>query len=119
MKCPDCNSEDIRRSRRHGLREGMTLRHKNEAPFRCRSCDLRFIAQNDAVAPDSTDHYVPFAGYLGLAGWSRRVFTDQMILGSLLVATLLVLVLVVVALAFGWIDPALLHLDEAIPPPNG
>ena len=97
----------------------MTLRHKNEAPFRCRSCDLRFIAQNDAVAPDSTDHYVPFAGYLGLAGWSRRVFTDQMILGSLLVATLLVLVLVVVALAFGWIDPALLHLDEAIPPPNG
>lgn len=111
MKCPDCNSENIRRSRRRGLREGMTLRRKNEAPFRCGSCGLRFIATNEAVDPGSTDHYVPFAGYLGLAGWPRRVFTDQMILGSLLVATLLVLALAVVALAFSWIDPALLHLD--------
>ncbi|MEF8734657.1 MAG: hypothetical protein V5B40_22950 [Candidatus Accumulibacter meliphilus] len=89
----------------------MTLRRKNEAPFRCCSCGLRFIAKNEADAPGSTDHYVPFAGYLGLAGWPRRVFTDQMILGSLLVATLLVLALAVVALAFSWIDPALLHLD--------
>ena len=111
MKCPDCNSKDIRRSRRRGLWEGMILRRRNEAPFRCCACDLRFIARNEALDPGSTDHYVPFAGYLGLAGWPRRVFTDQMILGSLLVATLLVLALAVVALAFSWIDPALLHLD--------
>jgi hypothetical protein len=96
----------------------MTLRHKNQAPFRCCNCGLRFIAQNEAVAPGSTDHYVPFAGYLGLAGRPRRVFTDQVILGSLLVATLLVLALAVVALAFSWIDPALLHLNGATPPAN-
>jgi hypothetical protein len=79
---------------------------------------LALHCQERGVDPGSTDHYVPFAGYLGLAGWPRRVFTDQMILGSLLVATLLVLALAVVALAFSWIDPALLHLDGATPPPN-
>lgn len=104
MKCPSCNSEAIRRSRRRGPQEGTTLRLKSEAPFRCRDCGLRFIAQNDALDPGGADRHVSFADYLGLRGWPRRVFTDEMILGSLLAAVSMALTVALFALAYGWID---------------
>jgi hypothetical protein len=44
MECPYCKSDNVRRSRRRGLREGLLLRIILWAPFRCRSCQQRFWA---------------------------------------------------------------------------
>ena len=109
MKCSSCNSDDVRRSRRRGLQEGMTLRIKSQAPFRCRSCGLRFAAKNDADDAGGNDRHVSFADYLGLTGWPRRVFSDYTVFASLLGLLLLVFIIVFFALAFGWIDPMFLH----------
>ena len=97
----------------------MILRRKNEAPFRCGDCGLRFIAKNEAVDAGSADQHVPLANYLGLTGWARQAFTDQTILGSLLAVALLLLLIAFFALAFGWIDPEVLHLHAAWPPASG
>ena len=77
---------------------------------------MRFIAKNDALDPADTDRHLSFADYLGLRGWPRRVFTDGVILGSLLTVVLLVLTVTLFALAYGWIDLAFLR--AAAPPPQ-
>lgn len=119
MKCPSCNSEDVRRSRRRGPQEGMALRLKKEAPFRCRDCGLRFVARNEVEEIGSSPgRRLSFADYLGLRGWPRRVFTDQLILGGLLVTAVLGITLFIFAFAFGWVDPLFLHPDVAWTTPN-
>lgn len=87
----------------------MALRFKNEAPFRCRACGLRFVAKTEPDASGGARGPLSFADYLGLRGWTRRLFTDQMILGSVLGLLLLLVTVVFFAFAFGWIDPFYLH----------
>jgi hypothetical protein len=113
MKCPNCNSEDVRRSRRRGPQEGLTLRIMGQAPFRCRSCDLRFTAKKDGDEAIAHDRHISFANYLGLSGWQRRVFSDDTVFASLLALLLLVFIIAFFALALGWIDPMFLrtHAD--------
>jgi len=43
--CPNCGSPNTRRSMRRGLREGAVLRVEHMAPFRCRACRHRFVAE--------------------------------------------------------------------------
>ena len=114
MKCHGCLSEDTRRSRRRGLREGMALRLKKQAPFRCLSCGMRFVARIDDSDAPASPHYVSIADLLGLRGWARRVFTDHLILGSLGTALLVTLIGLFFAVALGWIQPRFL-LPEANP----
>lgn len=108
MKCPSCDSEDVRRSRRRGLREGTALRLKNLAPYRCRECGLRFTAAKEQSETGVVARRVSIADYLGLRGWPRQVFTDQLILGGLLAMLLLVVVIAFFALALGWFEPVFL-----------
>lgn len=112
MKCSACHSEDTRRSRRRGVREGITLRLKQQAPFRCLACGLRFVAKIEDRHSAAAPHYVSIADYLGLRGWARRVFTDYLIVGGLGTFVLLTLVVLVFAFALGWIQPHFL-LPEA------
>jgi hypothetical protein len=43
LSCPLCESEQIRRSRRHGILERKILPVLFVRPFRCLRCDLRFF----------------------------------------------------------------------------
>lgn len=99
MNCPNCNSDEVRRSRRRGPQEGLALRAKHQAPYRCRACGHRFIA-DDEKSVDS-DRALSIADYLGLHGWARRALTDQMIYGMLALLIILVVIIVVFVLAFG------------------
>ncbi len=107
MECPSCQSDNVRRSRRRGLREGTTLRLKNQAPYRCRDCGYRFIAPADEATLAAASRHLTFADYLGLHGWARKLFSDQVVLGLLAFLAMLLLGMVVVALSLGWFDPLL------------
>jgi DNA-directed RNA polymerase subunit RPC12/RpoP len=111
MNCPNCHSEDVRRSRRSGPREGIALRLKHQAPYRCAHCSTRFIAREDAAA--GGPRQLSFADYLGLRGDSRRFFTDQMILGGLTSLLLLLVIGVFFSMALGWINPLTLFARHA------
>lgn len=112
MKCPDCNSEDVRRSRRRGPKEGTALRLKGEAPYRCRQCGSRFAAKSEETDQSSAPHQVSFADYLGLTGWARRAFSDHAVIGGLLAIVFLVMLGLFFAFALGWLDPLVLHLKH-------
>lgn len=43
MKCPNCNSEDVWRTRRRGFRDHLRL-VAGFWPYKCRSCQKRFSA---------------------------------------------------------------------------
>lgn len=107
MECPSCQSDNVRRSRRRGPQEGTALRFKNQAPYRCHECGLRFIAPADEATLAAAKRHLTIADYLGLHGWARKLFSDQVVLG--LVAFLLMLLVgaLVVALSLGWFDPLL------------
>jgi transcriptional regulator NrdR family protein len=107
MNCPNCHSENTRRSRRRGLREGMALRLKHQAPYRCTECGLRFIASDEATAADH--HWVSIADYLGLIGKQRLAFSDHVILGGLTSLLLGLSIVLFFAVAFGWIEPSFLQ----------
>ena len=102
MNCPNCHSEDVRRSRRSGPREGIALRLKHQAPYRCQHCATRFIAREDAAV--ALQRQLSFADYLGLRGWSRRFFSDRVILGGLTSLLLLLVIGVFFSVAVGWIN---------------
>jgi len=73
------------------------------------SCTAYGTAKVRQAASGGARGPVSFADYLGMRGWTRRLFTDQMILGSLLGLVLLLVTVVFFAFAFGWIDPFYLH----------
>lgn len=105
MNCPKCLSEKVRRSRRRGPREGIVLRFKGQAPYRCRLCGLRFIAGEERADAAAKRRQLSIADYLGLRGYARRIFTDHMILGGLISLLLLLVSLILfLSVAFGWID---------------
>ncbi|MCB1941122.1 MAG: hypothetical protein KDI53_03595 [Candidatus Accumulibacter sp.] len=112
MKCPSCFSEDVRRSRRRGPKEGTALRLKHQAPFRCQECGLRFIEKVEDGDPSAAPRRLSIADYLGLRGWARRAFSDHMILGTLVTVLLALLIGLFFAVALGWIEPRFL-LPEA------
>ncbi len=103
MNCPNCQSDNVRRSRRRGPQEGLALRVKHQAPYRCRDCGLRFVAEEDASS--EAGRPLSIADYLGLRGWARRVLTDQMIYGTLALLVILVVIVLIFFLAFGGIAP--------------
>ena len=105
MSCPRCHSPDVRRSRRSGPREGIALRLKHQAPYRCNRCGARFIASEEAGA---TPHPLALADYLGLRGRARRFFTDRMIVGGVASLLFLLMITVFFSIALGWVDPLLL-----------
>jgi len=105
MKCPNCLSDDVRRSRRRGPREGITLRIKHQAPYRCRQCDFRFVGAEDDGDGTSARRQVSFADYLGLRGTARSLLSDRVILGTLGFLLFITLIVLFFALAFGWINP--------------
>lgn len=104
MDCPSCNSENTRRSRRRGLGEGLLLRLKHEAPYRCRSCGSRFVATDGDYAAGVARRPVSFARYLGLRGATRRLLTDHMMLAMLGLLLLVMLALLSFALALDWVN---------------
>ena len=103
MQCPNCLSGNIRRSRRRGLREGLALRLKHQAPYRCPRCGLRFVAAEDDGA--AVKRQLALADYLGLQGPVRKMFSDRAILGSLALALILLFMALIFAFSFGWIEP--------------
>lgn len=108
ITCPDCQSPNVRRSQRRGLREGMFLRLRHLAPYRCRSCRLRFVAPE--LLPPGADEGKPkprvsISGYLGLSGRARRFLTDRMILGLLGAIVLIVVISLVFGFALGLLQP--------------
>lgn len=103
MNCPKCQSDDVRRSRRRGPQEGLALRVKHQAPYRCRACGLRFVAEEEVTA--ESDRPLSIADYLGLRGWARRILTDQVIYGGIALLVILVVIIMVFVLAFGGIAP--------------
>jgi len=103
MNCPNCQSNDVRRSRRRGPQEGLALRVKHQAPYRCRACGLRFIAEEEE--PADSDRALSIADYLGLRGWARRILTDQVIYGGIALLVILVVIIMVFVLALGGIAP--------------
>lgn len=109
MKCPNCLSHDVRRSRRQGPKEGLALRLKGQAPFRCRHCDLRFIDKADDVDAGAAGRPLSFADYLGLRGWARRAFSDHAIIGGVGSVLLVGLIILLFAFSLGWIDPVILR----------
>lgn len=111
MKCPYCFSENVRRSRRRGPKEGFALRVTHQAPYRCRDCGSRFNHKEDDADHDETRD-LSFADYLGLRGAARRYCTDQVIYGALALLLFIVLVGVVFAFSFGWIEPPLFLLER-------
>lgn len=103
MNCPNCHSDDVRRSRRRGPQEGFALRVKHKAPYRCRTCGLRFVADDEE--PIDGDRSLSIADYLGLRGWARRVLTDQVIYSVLALLIIFLIIVLVFVLAFGGIVP--------------
>lgn len=112
MKCPNCLSENVRRSRRRGPKEGLALRVTHQAPYRCRECGLRFNHREDDGIDGASRRDLSLADYLGLRGAARRYCTDQVIYGALALLVFIVLVSVVFAFAFGWIEPPQFLLER-------
>lgn len=104
MRCPSCDSDDARRSRRRGLREGFALRLRHLAPYRCRDCGTRFVAPEESDAADGAPHPVSFANYLGLRSSTRRALADPVVMTVLGGVPFLILILLFFAVAYGWID---------------
>jgi len=42
-ECPSCGSQKVRRSTRHGLKENFIYRILGLGPYRCTTCDERFV----------------------------------------------------------------------------
>lgn len=114
MSCPNCLSHDVRRSRRQGPKEGLALRLKGQAPYRCKCCDARFIDKADDGDAGATGHHLSFADYLGLRGWARRAFSDYVIIGGLGSVLLVGLIILLFAYSLGWIDPLVLRRGLAL-----
>ncbi|HMW16351.1 MAG TPA: hypothetical protein PKN13_01085 [Accumulibacter sp.] len=68
---------------------------------------MRFIAPADEATLAAANRHLTVADYLGLRGWARKLFTDQVILGLLALLAMLLLGIVVMGLAMGWFDPLL------------
>jgi predicted RNA-binding Zn-ribbon protein involved in translation (DUF1610 family) len=96
MKCPSCGSEKIRRSARRGIKEGLFLRLRKRAPFRCISCGRRFIERADAQKFRRQGRFPGLAAYLGLRRGQRSK------LRLLLVSLGLLFVLLLIIIAFTW-----------------
>jgi predicted RNA-binding Zn-ribbon protein involved in translation (DUF1610 family) len=45
-ECPNCGSQKVRRSTRHGLKENIVYRVMGVGPYRCTTCDERFVDRN-------------------------------------------------------------------------
>jgi hypothetical protein len=64
--CPQCQSKNIRKSRRRGLLESVVYTLIHVRPYRCQSCDLRFfrwavphVPQEHSAAPIATTNTRP------------------------------------------------------------
>lgn len=119
MKCPNCQSEDTHRSRRRGPKEGITLRLKHQAPYRCRQCGSRFVAAENEGSADAVRRHLSFADYLGLRGPTRKLLSDHVILGTLIFLLLAIMIALLFALALGWIDPLSLLSESTWKPTAG
>lgn len=42
-ECPKCGGQKVRRSTRHGLKENIVYRILGVGPYRCTTCDERFV----------------------------------------------------------------------------
>ena len=55
--CPDCASDAIRRSVRHGLIERVFMRLAMVWPYRCDDCDSRFWGFHRTAPAQATNRY--------------------------------------------------------------
>jgi hypothetical protein len=74
MKCANCASDHVRRSRRRGLREGLFLRISFRAPYRCRECGTRFIGTSLDPAFRSRRKHRSLGAFLGVREGQIRRF---------------------------------------------
>lgn len=105
MNCPKCESNDVHRSRRRGLYEGLALRLILRAPFRCVACGLRFTGFILGQHVRRPKKHRSLASYLGLHGVEKDTFNRILLIS--LVAALFIL-------AVTWV---VLRMSVPSPPP--
>jgi predicted RNA-binding Zn-ribbon protein involved in translation (DUF1610 family) len=54
-ECPSCGSQKVRRSTRHGLKETIIYRMMGVGPYRCTTCDERFVDKNTGKKKDKSE----------------------------------------------------------------
>ncbi len=45
-RCPQCQSRNIAKSKRRGLLESVVFKLIHVRPYRCQTCDLRFLSKD-------------------------------------------------------------------------
>jgi hypothetical protein len=75
--CPKCGTEKAPRSLRRGLRETVLLRMLKRAPYRCRRCGERFIAQESG----HPHRHKTLAGYFGIRDRKEQHRFHQRVIG--------------------------------------
>jgi ribosomal protein L37AE/L43A len=89
MECPNCKSNHVRRSVRHGLKEGLFLRFILRAPFRCLQCGKRFMGFSHNPQFRQHRKHRDLAAFLGFRGSEKKNFSRRMII--ILVGCILIL----------------------------
>ena len=95
MKCPACSSEEVRRSLRKGLREGLLLRLIWRAPFHCFHCGTSFIGYSGGKDFRKLKRHHSVDAWLGLRGQEQKLRRITLIVA---LATCLIIVGIMLAL---------------------
>jgi hypothetical protein len=74
LKCHQCRSRGLRRSRRVGITEGLIYRVLLLAPVKCLECGARYSVFGRGLGFERRGEYRLLAHYLGLRGRARRAF---------------------------------------------
>ena len=91
VRCRYCGSEDLHRSRRRGLIEGVLFRIIFLAPVRCSRCQTRYATFGFGPKTGRRKKYHSFMEFIGIRDTGRqRKFRIQLITLLLLVLSVLV-----------------------------
>jgi transposase-like protein len=98
VNCPNCNSQNVRRSLRRGIYQGLIQRLILRAPYRCEACGRRFSAFSIRGHSSSRKHHT-LAGWLGIRGKQKSRFTRRLSVAVIVVVFLVLAVWIVLYVA--------------------
>lgn len=96
ISCSKCGSNQIRRSRRRGIVEGLFLRLALRAPFRCIACGARFVSPYHGRQFQRPQEHRDLLSFLGFHDSQR----DKLQRNLIMIGLSAILIIAVIMLVF-------------------